>query len=94
VTRQAAVAFLARFAGEPDAEDDLDPPALTDVTASHPFYDEIAWAVDAGIVEGYPDATFRSGNPVTRQAAMAFLFREAAWQRTEDVRHNWETAPH
>lgn len=46
-----------------------------DVPADHPFCDDVAWAVERGITEGYPDDTFRPTNPVTRQAAVAFLYR-------------------
>jgi hypothetical protein len=52
--------------------------AFTDVTPSHPFYTEISWAVNNGIVQGYPNNTFRGTNQVTRQAASAFIFRLAA----------------
>jgi hypothetical protein len=52
--------------------------AFTDVKTNHPFYTEITWASNEGIVNGYPDQTFRGGNQVTRQAASAFLFRFAA----------------
>lgn len=46
-----------------------------DVPPSHPFYDEIEWGAAHGIIEGYPDGTFRPANPVTRQAQAAFLSR-------------------
>ena len=49
--------------------------AFRDVPTDHPFEDEIAWMVDQGITQGYSDGTFRPGAEVTRQAAMAFLFR-------------------
>jgi hypothetical protein len=53
-------------------------PPFSDVRASHPFYDEIRWAAENGIVGGYPDGTFRPGGQVTRQAMAAFLYRLAA----------------
>lgn len=52
-------------------------PGFPDVTATHPFFDEVAWAVDQGIATGYVDGTFGPARPVTRQAAAAFLYRLA-----------------
>lgn len=37
--------------------------------------DEVAWAVRAGLVQGYPDGTFRPGAPVTRAELAAMLAR-------------------
>jgi hypothetical protein len=73
VTRQAMAAFLYRLAR-------ADQPAPTtavfdDVSASHPFATEIAWAADEQITTGYQDGTFRPAAVVTRQAAVAFLHR-------------------
>src|SRR5690606_18482327 len=48
-----------------------------DVPDSHPFHDQISWLVAGGVTEGYPDGTFRPVAPVTRQAAVAFLYRMA-----------------
>jgi hypothetical protein len=70
----AARAFCYRFAGEPP----FTPTAQTfsDVSPSHPFYDEIEWMAEEGISEGYqPGPTYRPGAAVTRQAMSAFLHR-------------------
>jgi len=72
VTRQAAAAFLWRLAGEPDVTSTA---GFTDVPVEHPFHDEIAWMVQEGLTTGFPDDTFRPAQPVTRQAAAAFLYR-------------------
>ncbi|OWY62501.1 hypothetical protein B7486_58085, partial [cyanobacterium TDX16] len=49
---------------------------LTDVgSESRSVRDAVSWANDQGVVGGWPDATFRPAEPVTRQAAAAFLFR-------------------
>jgi hypothetical protein len=74
-TRQASVAWLYRLAGEPGGP--FPDPGFTDVPASHPFRDEIAWAVSEGIVAGYPDGTFKGDREVTRQAFVTFLYRLA-----------------
>ncbi|MBN1772389.1 MAG: S-layer homology domain-containing protein [Deltaproteobacteria bacterium] len=75
LTRQATAAVLYRLAGEPSGP--FPDPGFSDVTPSHPFYTEISWAADAGIVQGYADGTFKSTQPVSRQALSAFLHRFA-----------------
>lgn len=50
---------------------------FTDVPPSHQFFADIGWLVDEQITTGFPDFTFRPGRSVTRQAAMAFLYRLA-----------------
>ncbi len=46
---------------------------FSDVPPTHPFYDEIQWASDTGVVGGFPNGTFKPSRDVTRQAAVAFL---------------------
>ncbi|OWY60591.1 hypothetical protein B7486_68360, partial [cyanobacterium TDX16] len=48
---------------------------FSDVPESHPFYADIEWMAETGISEGYPDGTYRPGDPVTRQAMSAFVHR-------------------
>jgi probable HAF family extracellular repeat protein len=55
----------------------LPPEVFPDVPRSHPFADEIAWAADRGVADGYPDGTYRPDLEVTRQAMAAFLYRFA-----------------
>jgi secreted trypsin-like serine protease len=52
-------------------------PPFDDVTFGHPFLTEIWALADTGVVGGYPDGTYRSSSPVTRQAMSAFLYRLA-----------------
>lgn len=49
--------------------------SFSDVPPSHPFYNDITWAEEHDIVNGYPDGTFKPSAVVTRQAAVAFLAR-------------------
>jgi hypothetical protein len=72
VTRQATVAFLYRMAGEPAGS--FPNPGFSDVQANHPFFREIAWAVQEDVADGYTNNTFRPGNAVSRQAMAAFLY--------------------
>lgn len=73
VSRQAMVAFLHREEGAPPGP--FAPLTFSDVPPDNPFVTEIAWAVEAGVTQGYEDGTFRPGDCVTRQAASAFLYR-------------------
>jgi hypothetical protein len=73
VSRQAAVTWLYRYAGEPVGP--FPAPGFTDVAPTSPFYDEIAWAAEAGVVEGFSDGTFRPTSQVTRQAMASYLYR-------------------
>ena len=78
VTRQAAVAFLARYAAELTGEPVTTPCSAApfpDVPVGHPFCAEIAWAAAVGITTGYGDGTFRPAVVVSRQATAAFLAR-------------------
>lgn len=50
-------------------------PDFPDVLAGHPFFMEIRWAFEAGIVHGYESGLFEPTNNVTRQAVAAFLYR-------------------
>lgn len=81
VNRDAMAAFMYRLRGEPAHQ----PPAVspfTDVAVTHPFYREISWLADQGISTGYlePDGTrtYRPGQPVSRDAMAAFMYRLSA----------------
>ncbi|MCC5950483.1 MAG: S-layer homology domain-containing protein [Acidimicrobiia bacterium] len=77
VSRGAAAAFLHRYVGFPDPPDELPEPWFGDIGEGHPFRDEIAWLAGAGLATGYDDLSFRATDPVSRQAAVAFLWRLA-----------------
>ena len=71
--------------GEPPAEAEYERFALEcgveglrpfpDVPADDGFCDDVAWARDWHITEGYADGRFHPTDPVSRQAMAAFLFR-------------------
>ncbi|MCL2595105.1 MAG: S-layer homology domain-containing protein [Promicromonosporaceae bacterium] len=76
--RQAAAAFLYRFAGR--REDFVTPAreSFLDVSVRHDFFREIEWLANTGVVEGWDMGThqeFRPTEPIERQAMAAFLYR-------------------
>jgi hypothetical protein len=78
----AAWAPSTAAGGTPGAANDPSPGTtlpvtFPDVTAGHPFFEEIAWMADQEITTGFADGTFRSAQPVSRQALAAFLHRLA-----------------
>lgn len=75
VSRQAFVVFLWRIEGQPGGP--FPDSGLTDVPGNDPFHTAIEWGAAQAIINGYDDDTFRGTNPVSRQAAVAFLHR---WQ--------------
>lgn len=52
-------------------------PSFTDVPAGHPFAAEIECLVDLDVTTGFADGTFGPGANITRQAAVAWLWRLA-----------------
>jgi hypothetical protein len=70
----AAVAAAVGLLASP-ASAGLQQQTFTDVPPSNPFFEHIEWGADEGIIEGYPDDTFRPIQNVSRQAMAAFLYR-------------------
>lgn len=77
VTRQAMAAFLHRYAMPPLTPGPCSTAPFTDVPADHAFCQDIAWLVDTGIADGFPDGSFHPTAPVSRQAMAVFLERLA-----------------
>ncbi|OWY62547.1 hypothetical protein B7486_57830, partial [cyanobacterium TDX16] len=48
---------------------------FTDVSLTHPFWEDVEWAAAELITTGYDDGTYRPSAPVTRGAMAAFMFR-------------------
>jgi subtilisin len=53
------------------------PTRFPDVDGSHPFLLDVEWAAAAGVLDGYPDGTFRPAGALSRQAVAAALHRLA-----------------
>ena len=76
ISRQAAAAFLYRFAESPNGDDPTcAAKPFADIESTHPFCGEIAWMAAQGLTTGYADGTFRPTGAVTRQALAAQLYR-------------------
>jgi hypothetical protein len=67
-----AIGLLIGGAGMAAASHDF-----PDVPNTNPFHDDIAWLADAEVTGGFPDGTYRPGDPVTRGSMAAFLRRLA-----------------
>ena len=65
LTRAMVVQMLYRLEGEPLVEDRTN--TFTDVNEEDWFADSVEWASAGGVVEGYPDGTFRPDRAITRQ---------------------------
>ncbi len=79
LTRAMVVTVLWRQAGEPKAMQDCAFPDLgspNDPAASW-YLDAVAWAAEAGIVNGRPDGTFDPKGAITRQELATMLYRFA-----------------
>lgn len=72
VTRAEFAAFVNRAFATPRAAQGADFP---DVPADAWFYQEVSNAVEAGLMSGYPDGTFRPQQNIIRQEAAAVLSR-------------------
>ncbi|MBK8463876.1 MAG: S-layer homology domain-containing protein [Nigerium sp.] len=74
VNRDAMAAFMYRFKGKPAYAAPSASP-FTDVATTDEFFKEMAWLRSSGVSTGWPDGTYRPGEPVTRDAMAAFLYR-------------------
>ena len=74
VTRAMLVTVLYRMEKSPEVEE---PASFSDVPAGTWYTDAVAWAEANGIVEGYPDGTFKPNQNVTRQELATVLLRYA-----------------
>ena len=81
MTRAMFVTVLARMSGETLYPDE--PSVFPDVPTGKYFSGAVNWATERQIVTGYPDGTFGTDQPVTREQAATFLARYARWSGVE-----------
>ena len=74
MTRAMLVTVLHRLDGTPDATAAM---KFSDVASDMWYTEAVAWATEHGIVAGYGNGKFGSGDDVTREQIATFLFRYA-----------------
>lgn len=72
ITTMLAVVGVLALTATASADTDF-----SDVPSDSTFATEIAWLAESGITQGRGDGTFGVGDPVTRGAMAAFLYRSA-----------------
>lgn len=73
-TRAQLVTFLWRAAGSPAAAPAA---AFSDVDENAYYGQAVSWAASLGIVDGYGNGTFGTGDPITREQMVTILYRYA-----------------
>ena len=73
VTREQAVTFLWRAAGQPTPTTKVN--SFTDVKSDGYSKDAILWAIENTVTEGIGDGKFNPDGPVTRGQMITFLWR-------------------
>lgn len=74
ITRGQAVTILYRMEDEPEVADAV---SFTDVENTQYYAEAVVWAAANGILEGYPDGTFKADNPITDEEANLIAQRYA-----------------
>jgi hypothetical protein len=76
VTRGQAVVFLHRLAGEPDPAL-ANSRAFSDMDSDAYYANAVLWALSIGLINGYPDGTFKPNATVSRQDLAVLILRYA-----------------
>ena len=80
LNRAMLVTVLWRMCGEPAAEA---PAAFADVAAESWYGPAVAWAAEAGLVQGYSETEFGPEDPLTREQILTILHRWAGCPEAE-----------
>ena len=77
VTRDQMAVFISRAlaGGDSGVPAFTGTPSFSDVDASNWALKYVEYAVSQGVVLGYPDGTYRPGDPVTRDQMAVFVAR-------------------
>lgn len=79
--RATLATVLYREADEPAAKGTA---SFTDIAEGQWYTDAVNWAAEQGVVNGYPDGTFRPEAPITRQEMATMLYRLAKAEKVEE----------
>ena len=79
--RATLATVLYREAGESAAKGTA---SFTDIAEGQWYTDAVNWAAEQGVVNGYPDGTFRPEAPITRQEMATMLYRLAKAEKVEE----------
>lgn len=91
VTRAQVVQILYNMSGDTATIEQIEALNFSDVDGN--WYEEaLAWAVAEGVVDGYPDGTFKGGNPITREEMVALICRYVGGDASEDATLDFEDA--
>ena len=82
-TRGQMVTFLWRAAGEPKANNPMNP--FEDVKEGAYYYDAVLWAVEQGVTNGTSETTFEPDSVCTRGQSVTFLWRYYGKPQSSDV---------
>ena len=83
MTREMFAAVLYRIAGEPKLEGEKN--AFSDVVEGKYYTDAVLWASGEGIIQGYGDGTFGTGDPVTREQMVVLFWRLSGKPAAEEA---------
>ena len=72
ITRATYITALYALAGKPATEYKA---LFSDVPQSAPHSSAVIWASNNGIVQGYPDGTFKPGNEISRAELVTMIYR-------------------
>ena len=72
VTRAMMATILWRMEGQPAAYGDT---GFSDVPAGQWYSDAVYWGAENGVIQGYPDNTFRPDAVITREDLITLLYR-------------------
>lgn len=76
LTRAMLVTMIGRFEERLNGDlGKIGENTFSDVKKEKWYTDYVIWAAEKGVVEGYPDGTFRPNAPVTREEAVTILGR-------------------
>ena len=78
-TRAMVVTILYRQEGEPAAG----VPDFSDVSTGRWYTAAISWAADVGVVEGYPDGSFKPEKPISREEVATIMYRYSNYKEND-----------